>query len=64
MKTTTSIKAAAIATVILNSLFCSFSCLHAAVIGFVHPRTGAYLEFSAPLPEWFEAFLRKLTPED
>ena len=32
MKTTTSIKAAAIATVILNSLFCSFSCLHAAVI--------------------------------
>ncbi len=39
-------------------------CLHAAVIGFVHPRTGDYLEFSAPLPEWFEAFLRKLTPED
>ena len=35
-------------------------CLHAAVIGFIHPRTGEYLEFSAPLPEWFEAFLGKL----
>ena len=39
-------------------------CLHAAVIGFIHPRTGAYMEFSAPLPEWFEAFLKKLTPEE
>ncbi len=35
-------------------------CLHAAVIGFIHPRTEAYMEFSAPLPEWFEAFLGKL----
>ena len=35
-------------------------CLHAAVIGFIHPRTGEYMEFSAPLPEWFEAFLGKL----
>ena len=35
-------------------------CLFAAVIGFVHPRTKEYLEFSAPLPEWFEAFLGKL----
>lgn len=25
--------------------------LHAGVLGFVHPRTGAYLEFNAPLPE-------------
>ena len=39
-------------------------CLHAAVIGFVHPRTKEYLEFSAPLPEWFEAFLRKLVVSD
>lgn len=31
-------------------------CLHAAVIGFVHPDTGEYLEFSAPLPEWFRRF--------
>jgi 23S rRNA pseudouridine1911/1915/1917 synthase len=24
--------------------------LHAAVLGFVHPATGEYAEFSAPLP--------------
>ena len=28
--------------------------LHAMTIGFVHPRTGKYLEISAPLPEYFE----------
>ncbi len=28
-------------------------CLHAGLIGFVHPRTGEYLEFEAPLPEYF-----------
>ena len=39
-------------------------CLFAAVIGFVHPRTGTYMEFSAPLPEWFEAFLEKLKIEE
>ena len=39
-------------------------CLFAAVIGFIHPRTGEYMEFSALLPEWFEAFLKKLTPEE
>ncbi len=35
-------------------------CLHAGLIGFVHPRTGTYLEFEAPLPEYFTEFLRKL----
>ena len=35
-------------------------CLHAGVIGFVHPRSGEYLEFEAPLPEYFENFLSKL----
>jgi 23S rRNA pseudouridine1911/1915/1917 synthase len=34
--------------------------LHAAVLGFNHPRTGAYLEFSAPLPPELEAILREL----
>lgn len=34
--------------------------LHAAVLGFNHPRTGAYLEFSAPLPLELEAVLRGL----
>ena len=27
--------------------------LHAMVLGFIHPRTGAYMEFEAPLPEYF-----------
>lgn len=38
--------------------------LHAAVLGFKHPRTGTYLEFEAPLPEVLEKILDKLTPED
>lgn len=29
-------------------------CLHAQTIGFIHPRTGEYMEYSAPLPEYFE----------
>ncbi|MEE1014484.1 MAG: RluA family pseudouridine synthase [Lachnospiraceae bacterium] len=35
-------------------------CLHAMVLGFVHPRTGEYMEFSADLPEYFEELLNKL----
>ena len=35
-------------------------CLHAMILGFVHPRTGEYMEFSADLPEYFEDLLRKL----
>lgn len=34
--------------------------LHAGVLGIIHPRTGEYMEFSAPLPDYFEALLRKL----
>ena len=34
--------------------------LHAQVLGFLHPRTGASMEFEAPLPEYFEELLRKL----
>ena len=34
-------------------------CLHAKVIGFTHPITGAYLEFDSPLPAYFENFLQK-----
>lgn len=33
--------------------------LHAMTIGFLHPRTGEYMEVSAPLPEYFEALMRK-----
>ncbi|MBO7682063.1 MAG: RNA pseudouridine synthase, partial [Clostridia bacterium] len=35
-------------------------CLHAGLIGFTHPRTGEYLEFSSELPESFTKFLRGL----
>ena len=34
--------------------------LHAGVIGFIHPRTKEYLEFSAPLPTEFEELLETL----
>ncbi len=34
--------------------------LHAKTIGFAHPRTGAYMEFSAELPEYFTAVLKIL----
>lgn len=35
--------------------------LHAGILGFVHPRTGLYMEFSAPLPDYFETLLKTLT---
>ena len=35
-------------------------CLHAMVLGFIHPRTGEYIEFSAPLPEYFTDLLENL----
>lgn len=34
--------------------------LHAKVLGFVHPSTGKYVEFEAPLPDYFTALLEKL----
>ncbi|MDY3919384.1 MAG: RluA family pseudouridine synthase [Candidatus Limivivens sp.] len=37
--------------------------LHAMTLGFLHPTTGAYLEFEAPLPEYFQELLQKL-PSD
>ena len=30
--------------------------LHARILGFVHPRTGEYIETEAPLPEYFKKF--------
>ncbi|MGI6010364.1 MAG: RluA family pseudouridine synthase [Ruminococcus sp.] len=35
-------------------------CLHAMVLGFMHPVTGEYMEFTAPLPEYFNQLLQKL----
>jgi len=34
--------------------------LHAALLGFQHPVSGIYLEFSAPLPEYFQEIIREL----
>ncbi len=35
-------------------------CLHARKIGFVHPSTGEYMEFTSELPEYFTAVLNKI----
>lgn len=34
--------------------------LHAGLLGFDHPRTGEYLEFEAPMPEYFTELLNQL----
>ena len=34
--------------------------LHAGILGIRHPRTGEYMEFSAPLPQYFQQLLDKL----
>lgn len=34
-------------------------CLHAGILGFVHPSTGEYMEFEAPLPEYFQKLLNE-----
>lgn len=34
--------------------------LHAGILGFIHPRTGEYMEFAAPLPEYFTKLLHVL----
>lgn len=38
----------------------SGQCLHARLIGFVHPSTGRYMEFESELPDYFLDFLRKI----
>lgn len=35
-------------------------CLHAATLGFIHPRTGKYMEFTTPLPECFIHILNQV----
>lgn len=34
--------------------------LHAHLLGFVHPRSGEYMEFTSPLPEYFSCILDEL----
>ena len=35
-------------------------CLHARKIGFIHPSTKEYMEFTSPLPDYFRSVLNKL----
>lgn len=35
--------------------------LHAMTIGFVHPKTGEYMEISAPIPDYLQQLLEKLS---
>ncbi len=35
-------------------------CLHAIHLGFVHPKTGKYLQFETQLPDYFKQFLNRL----
>ena len=35
-------------------------CLHARKIGFIHPRTNKYLEFTSELPDYFKNYIKKL----
>ena len=35
-------------------------CLHARKIGFIHPRTKKYLEFTSELPDYFKNYIKKL----
>lgn len=35
-------------------------CLHARKIGFIHPKTDEYMEFTSELPDYFHKFLIKL----
>ena len=34
--------------------------LHARILGFVHPSTGEYMEFEAPIPEYFQRIISKI----
>ncbi|HEC2169670.1 TPA: RluA family pseudouridine synthase [Staphylococcus delphini] len=38
--------------------------LHAGLIGFEHPKTGEYIERTAPLPAEFEAVIEQVSKED
>lgn len=39
----------------------SGQCLNASTIGFIHPITGEYLEFTTDLPDYFKDFLRRIS---
>lgn len=37
-------------------------CLHARLIGFIHPRSNQYMEFSSELPAYYTSFLKSISP--
>ena len=43
-----------------KSAYLNGQCLHAIKIGFVHPITNEYLEFTSELPDYFTEFLSRL----
>ena len=43
-----------------NKFGLSGQCLHAKMLALTHPSTGKYMEFEAPLPDYFENVLAKL----
>lgn len=43
-----------------KSAYLNGQCLHAVKIGFIHPITQEYLEFTSDLPDYFTDFLNKL----
>ncbi len=44
-----------------KSAYLNGQCLHAIKIGFIHPKTQEYLEFTSDLPDYFKEFLNKLS---
>ncbi len=47
-----------------NARYLSGQCLHAYKIGFIHPTSGEYLEFSSPLPDYFQNFISFLEKKE
>ena len=43
-----------------KSAYLNGQCLHAIKIGFIHPITQEYLEFTSDLPDYFKNFLDKI----
>ena len=46
-----------------NGVALGGQCLHAGLIGFVHPKTRKYIELSSELPDYFTAFLDKISKQ-
>lgn len=47
-----------------NQAYLTGQCLHAYKIGFIHPTTKRYLEFTSPLPEYFRRFITHLEKKE